>query len=1315
VAAPVLSRSMRAAINPAATTANLLRLLEANPGALELLAGKKAKALEAQGLRPFEVSGEHISALSERKFILLMRRLLSAKAQANGLPRADLHVASNLTAPDGGVDARIDWTGGPDRTDFLLGRACLFQLKASEVSPGAAAADVLTKSKKLEPAIQENLKAGGFYMMLCNRPYTYKLIEQREAAIRTAIRDQALTVTDEQVSFRDADQVATWVNAHPSVATWVLEQTQPGLGGPFRTWSHWAGRHEHERLPYIDDLRLPDLRDRLRGTLTDPRTVVRLVGLSGVGKSRLALEAMGPTNDEHAAEIALSDLILYAVEPDAGTTTVRAAVQTLVDLGVRVVVVVDRCAAETHQVLSGMVMRSSSKVSLLTIDHELPAHRSPETYVLEKASAEVTEGILRAVAPGLRSEDRRRLEHFVKGYPQLAVMTGEAWLADIPVATATDATLIDRVVIGRSDLAPERAVTVKAAMLVSALSLLGFREKVDAELDAAVPFSGGLAKDDLKAAIEDLRQRGVVQLRGRYATVEPKLIATALAERRWREWSPETWDKLLVGEGAPFSVRLAERLVLFNDTDIARKVVRRICRHGGPLDSDEAIRIESNAEVISILAQIDTRAVVDLLDRVLRPMSRDELREIAGSARRHVVRAVQAIAFVAGTFEEGANLMMELALAENESWGNNATGQFRSLFPVMLGETAADGEARLAMLDSAINVNDKQQLLLLVGALSAGAKTDYFSRMEGSESHGLRPAYEPWLPATVGEAAAYIESCLDRLLGLAMRSDAVGTKARQALAAEFRALTSRGFLDFVEKAVHDITTIHGRSWPAGMASLGDVLVYDLKGMSPVDEARIRALMALLSPTDFDSRIQLLVTEMPWDYPCDERLDFGAMQRRQHEAVGQLVDDLFKHPAELKKAMRRISVGQQRMAGAFGQALAERAANPLEWARPAWMALRRASEKERNGDLVAGYYVGLAAREPNAVASFKRAAVRSPIFARLVPYISLAIGITTADVELVCGGLESGILPVPSLHCWSIGGVLAKLPPDVVAPLFSNLLSGTPEAWNVAVHLMGMYAHSNLSRLDKLRPQVRLLAETSGVRAPRSDTMSNHHFGQVMTWMLKRGRDDEDARAVALSLTRSLVARAEAEGFVGDHRVTPLIPTLLKDYPDKVWALISKAIVADPKSAWRFQFALSERTVASGGKTSVLLNLHPDMLLAWCHAYPEVGPAFLSATIPLLNGIDEAGNSQLHPIVKRLLDEFGEQDDVQQAIVGNIFTFGWTGSTADYYRQYLAPLGGFARHPNAAVRRWVRKIVESLNKQIEIDKQHDDERDAFWGN
>ena len=44
--------------------------------------------------------------------------------------------------------------------------------------------------------------------------------------------------------FRGAECIAAWTNRHPSVATWLKEQTQPGTLGPFRTWSHWAGRVE---------------------------------------------------------------------------------------------------------------------------------------------------------------------------------------------------------------------------------------------------------------------------------------------------------------------------------------------------------------------------------------------------------------------------------------------------------------------------------------------------------------------------------------------------------------------------------------------------------------------------------------------------------------------------------------------------------------------------------------------------------------------------------------------------------------------------------------------------------------------------------------------------------------------------------------------------------------------------------------------------------------------------------------------------------------------------------------------------------------
>ena len=66
----------------------------------------------------------------------------------------------------------------------------------------------------------------------------------------------------------------------------------------------------------------------------------------------------------------LSDLVLYAVESKAGSTAVKNIVQSLADAGIRAIVVVDRCPAETHQD-AAMVKRASSRLSLGTIDHEL--------------------------------------------------------------------------------------------------------------------------------------------------------------------------------------------------------------------------------------------------------------------------------------------------------------------------------------------------------------------------------------------------------------------------------------------------------------------------------------------------------------------------------------------------------------------------------------------------------------------------------------------------------------------------------------------------------------------------------------------------------------------------------------------------------------------------------------------------------------------------------------------------------------------------------------------------------------------------------
>jgi hypothetical protein len=115
----------------------------------------------------------------------------------------------------------------------------------------------------------------------------------------------------------------------------------------------------------------------------------------------------------------------------------------------------------------------------------------------------------------------------------------------------------------------------------------------------------------------------------------------------------------------------------------------------GPLASLDGIEREGATEILSALAEIDAEAVVNLLERALGSLNVDQLKKVNGDARRHIVWALEKIAFLEATFEKAALLLLSLAAAENESWGNNATGQFKNLFPVFLADTVVGPSLRL--------------------------------------------------------------------------------------------------------------------------------------------------------------------------------------------------------------------------------------------------------------------------------------------------------------------------------------------------------------------------------------------------------------------------------------------------------------------------------------------------------------------------------------------------------------------------------------------------------------------------------------------
>ena len=531
---------------------------------------------------------------------------------------------------------------------------------------------------------------GATYMLLCAQSYTQQAIEARRGAIRDSLRQHGMPITDDRIHFRDASQIATWVNAHPAVAVWVLQQTRPERVGPFRPWTHWRNRAEHFRSAWVTDDRLPAVRDWC-ARAEKPRGVARVVGLAGIGKSRLVLAGLGYEQSN------VTELVLYAVASSQPANIIDK-IQGLADSRLRAVVVVDECSPELHRIFSRIVRQQDSELSLITIDDEITGSLGSETRRMDEAPAAVVGGILDRIQPRPYPMDRDRLMRFSRGFPEIAVNVASTWEDErrIPL---TDDDLVDSFVLGRDTR--EREVRSRSAAVVAAFGRIGMDPSVAEQRTELASFARNMSEEDLYFGVRSLSERGVARRRGRFAVIEPRPIALKLAERQWgMEWDARRWDEILGGDTpTDLKIAAAKILALLNSSPVAKEVVSHVLRRRGPFADSNRLLQPGQMRVFEQLAEIDERAVSECIEGALAQVA--DLKSIRGDVRRSLVEVACRIAFSPVTLPEGARLLLRLAVAENETWANNATGSFESLFPSRLGNTAADGTARLKVLEVA--------------------------------------------------------------------------------------------------------------------------------------------------------------------------------------------------------------------------------------------------------------------------------------------------------------------------------------------------------------------------------------------------------------------------------------------------------------------------------------------------------------------------------------------------------------------------------------------------------------------------------------
>lgn len=372
----------------------------------------------------FEISGDDIANLGDADLRTLVARLALAEIRANGSPSSCVTAGGNQDAADGGLDVRIECASDFLIPDFVPRRLTGFQVKKSDM-PVSAIRNEMRPNGILRDVIRELADASGAYVIVSAQgSVADKPLADRREAIRDALNDLP-NAADLHTDFYDRDRLSTWANEYPGIVTWVRSRVGRSLSG----WSgigDWESGSDGNPKPFLlndkaclidessnkrENLAISEGITRLRATLRTPGNSIRLIGLSGLGKTRLVQALFEKGVGEDPLDLSIAVYTDYSEET---VPTARNMARDLVARGQRAILIVDNCNPATHAELARLCTVTASKVSLITVEYDVrddePEHT--EVFRLQSASPELVTEWLKQGFSDISQIDREKIAEF---------------------------------------------------------------------------------------------------------------------------------------------------------------------------------------------------------------------------------------------------------------------------------------------------------------------------------------------------------------------------------------------------------------------------------------------------------------------------------------------------------------------------------------------------------------------------------------------------------------------------------------------------------------------------------------------------------------------------------------------------------------------------------------------------------------------------------------------------------------------------------------------------------------------------------------
>ncbi len=1253
----------------------------------------------------YEITSKDIEKLDDVCLSTLMIKLMYLEAASNNIEKSCVSGSLSITTGDGGQDGGITWEGSVEKTNWFPSRNCLFQNKAKSFGPKECYKELFKDIKKkiLKPMLVDVGENGKQYIIFNNEDITAIMrknrIEEIVLGFSQAINSKR-RVTNNNITIYGSVEIAAWTNQYNETIVYVKEKLGQNLKSNFQVWNRWSGYADY-KLKYVEDVERSSKIESIRKTLLEPKRFIRLIGLSGLGKSRLVLEAFRPPENDlsNKEQAILNNMVVYLDCQDVQNCDVTSDICQLINQKRSGIVVFDNCCLKLHEELVKEITHEDSKLSMISIDND-PSEINDHIILLKKLPDKVIEQIIKTAFPNLSNDQKivRKIVELSGGFPKIASLLANSYLQSEPnVGSITQKNLVERMIGCDLDITKEDC---RILCSLSIFDHIGFQGDLEWQLKYIADEIAEVDITKVNSYVNKFKDREIIEFRGNYLQVVPKPLSIRLAEEWWKECSQSKAQKLFIDEKLTSDIlhSLCKQFRYSDYVPHARDIAKDLCGEQAPFGQAEVLFSERGSMVFRYLVEVNPQTTANAIYRVITKTNLADLKLIEG--RRNLVIALEMLCFFDKQFLKASRALMRLALSENEPYENNATGHFLQLFQIHLSGTNTSYSNRLKLIDELLDHKDIESLTLAVKALQKVIYFGEFARIGGSELQGTKRELKEWVPETWKEIFDYIRAGLKRLLSIIDQSPDMEEMAKEAFERALYGLIQLGLFDEILNFIRSIQTKVNSVW----YNLIQMLIrYQKHNLNKNDHLRskfIAVCLEILYPPSIEDQIQILICRPPYDDYAEKNGSYIDLSEQKAE---KYLIELIRNN-EIYKYLNLLLKGEQIYGIKIGFQLGAQIEDKQALFNDLIIAFKEIDQKESNPTVIAGFLRYIKETDISLYRELIQNLFKDDFMNHNLFNIIRMQNLDADDLSVIEQLVESKIVNANQFRMLSYGSVLDSCSPEQVQKLVSRALEINTDFIYPSVDIIAMYLmfDEGSIKLNSISSFVQeLLIKTPLSGYIDKGSMSIDHRQMLLKKILKM--EKVDPRFLSFIINDILML---SKDYLGSFRlqleIRSTIFFLLKHRFEESWDTISNYILNDTENYFGLIYWLNPRNnmVDNKGIDSILPE---TVIIGWCKKENKAYE-ILPSLIPVLtiNGDD----IQFHELILKLFDLKLYNQLTLDCIYSNMMPRAWSGSAIPIYEGHIKALQSLVHYTDPLIVNWVEECIDKLNNSIELEKERD---------